>query len=199
LSTFTKAKTQPLYFLKPRGGHMDNSLSEEVSRFRTYGEGSENILLRFKPLLLRYAVKMGYPDSLSDLSHFLLTTFYRLNPASLKEFNDAVLIKYAQKSLVRYCNDYLRQQRKRQNELEYEETLIDQFNQSDDIGSSLVESLALKDALNKLDEEQREIISLYYFNETRTIDIAFSKGTSRQAVNQCRLRALDTLRTLLKD
>lgn len=60
------------------------------------------------------------------------------------------------------------------------------------------ESTVLRDALLALPEQERIVLSLYYFEELRLADIGRVLGVSESRVSQVRSKAIDRLRTRLR-
>lgn len=66
-----------------------------------------------------------------------------------------------------------------------------------DFTKELENNLFLADALKKLTKKQNEVIKLVYLDGVSVAQIAERKGTTRQSINEIKLRALDKLKRLL--
>ena len=66
-----------------------------------------------------------------------------------------------------------------------------------DFTKELENNIVVADALKKLTKKQNEVIKLVYLEGVSVAEIAERKGTSRQSVNNIKIRALDKMKRAL--
>ena len=71
--------------------------------------------------------------------------------------------------------------------------LIDKLDQNDD-GTNMVDSIAIKQIINKLKPNERQIIMLRYFQDKTQMEIAKEIGVSQVQVSRIERRVLKTIR-----
>lgn len=77
--------------------------------------------------------------------------------------------------------------------------LIDKISQNYSEDSDVINKLALKEALGKLDAKSRQIIMLRYFKDKTQIEVAKMLGISQVQVSRIEKRVLKTMRQKLSD
>jgi DNA-directed RNA polymerase specialized sigma24 family protein len=160
-------------------------------------EASLFLLEKFKPLLKKYTYRLKYDDAYNDL----LLDFYELikniNTGSFYETCDGSIVSYIQKSTYSHYIDRSKSNKIHnkaivtfsqlsENENHYLEAASASF---DDYSELLI--LNLDKILNHY-----ELLIIYwiYVLGYSSTDIAQIKGTSRQAINQTKNRALKKLK-----
>lgn len=81
----------------------------------------------------------------------------------------------------------------------FEDSIVDEGFDVDKIVQTQMMIEAVRDALSKLNDEEREIIDRLYFNDETIRSVAETKKISHPALIKRRNKILDKLRELLKD
>ncbi|EPT63042.1 sigma factor [Streptococcus agalactiae CCUG 37738] len=81
----------------------------------------------------------------------------------------------------------------------FEDSIVDEDFDVDKIVQTQMMIEAVRDALSKLNDEEREIIDRLYFNDETIRSVAETKKISHPALIKRRNKILDKLRELLKD
>lgn len=81
----------------------------------------------------------------------------------------------------------------------FEDSIVDKGFDVDKIVQTQMMIEAVRDALSKLNDEEREIIDRLYFNDETIRSVAKTKKISHPALIKRRNKILDKLRELLKD
>lgn len=83
--------------------------------------------------------------------------------------------------------------------MDIEDSIVDEGFDVDKIVQTQMMIEAVRDALSKLNDEEREIIDRLYFKDETIYSIAETKNISHPALIKRRNKILDTLREFLKD
>lgn len=194
---FTKSNHLSLY-LAERGDTLSKQmLVHQINNFQKTGKGANDLLLQFKPLLIKYATLLQYPDAYNELQSYFLTLLFTIDLSKLSMPKDPVIIRYIQRAIKHYYCKKAKEIQREQSFIEHNEKILIDIIDMEDHYSTLIDSIALEQALEQLSEKQRTIISLFYFNGVTIKEIAKQLGVSRQATNQCRIRALHMLKQLM--
>lgn len=154
-----------------------------------------SLIQQFSPLLKKYAYLLRTEDSFHELQADFIELIMTLKLASLRSHNDGTLVNYIN-SVVR--NRYIL--RSKQNQADSQILHWEDFDEAVqrkhepqcpllDEAESFFQSIPLG-ALNK--KEQDVIIKVYLYHYS-VAEIARLWGTTRQAVNQLKQRALKKL------
>lgn len=155
------------------------------------------IVDKFNPLLKKYSYKLSYDDAYNDLLADFLDLIKNIDMSRLRHNCEGVIVSYICKSVYssyinksktncKYFQSTIPFSGLNENQKYYAELSLSTVDRDDAL---LVSSL--NEILN-----QHEFCIIYkiYFLGYSSADIAKSSGTSRQAVNQTKRRALEKLR-----
>ncbi len=149
------------------------------------------IFAEFEGLIYHYSLKCDAEDIFQELTVFLLELLYKVDVSRFESLSGEGLKRYIAVSLR---NKYVA--------FSKADTILKKNNQFlDDFVSVEPDFLAehiLKDGLDKLTEKQKEIIVFKYLHNYTNNEIAKILKISRQAVNQIKNRAVETLREYYK-
>jgi len=155
-------------------------------------EATLEFIKKFEPLVNRYAKKMKTgEDGKSEMILSLLEIVDTIDFTKFKsEISDAVLVKYIAVSLY---HSYLSKIKLRNNDI-CDEFLLEQQllknNDSTDVTNSVILNYTMKSLLSDKEYSCIEYIYKYGYSVSEVADLM---GVSRQAVNQCKNRALKKL------
>lgn len=163
------------------------------------------ILDKFNPLLISLAKRFPYDDfndMIQDGREVLILAIKEFDEKKGKEF-----IGYANMQLRFF---FMGMHKKKKSNLSLNSKAGDEENEIIDLiesdGLSPEEEFFkclsiknLKDALNSLTEKQKRIISLYFFRGKSLVEIAKEIGIGYQSVVKLKNRAVDRLRSELKN
>lgn len=166
--------------------------------------GNEEAMLEivdmFQPIIRKYTRLIGGDeDSSSDLVLALIELIYGIQLDKLKTVNDYVLISYISKSLH---HKYIQLSRKScsvvehemlcENDSEYEFTTVCL------VASSFTKRIELDDFLKKtLTPKELLCVQLIVIHGYTATEVARELGITKQAVNQCKNRALKKLKGMI--
>lgn len=145
------------------------------------------LLRRFKPLLNKYAYKLGdYEDAYSELQLHLIQLIKNI-PSDAASWNAGQLVSYIAKSINTYYIKLSKQHCFRENNiLEFNPDIMDSLTNENT-------TVFLKDYLQELTRPQREIIFLHYIQGLSIQEIVSLRNISRQAANKIKNQALKQL------
>lgn len=158
------------------------------------------LIVKFNPLLRKYAAKLKYDDAFNDLMLDFIKTVRRIKLETLSDKSDAVLVAYIHKSIVnayskRQTNSDLYGEVPFSNLTESETQKIEYISAvTDDINEYDIESF-----WDLLTENETDIIKKLFFLGLSVVEIANMMSTSRQAINQAKNRALSKIRKHLTE
>lgn len=104
----------------------------------------------------------------------------------LKISVDDVIMAIDSSSSVDYLYDYVNEDESK--------VLMDTLVSNDRVDESIVERIALKDVLNSLDEYEKNLIIMRYFQEKTQVEIAAALGISQVQVSRLEKKILSKLR-----
>jgi len=142
----------------------------------------------FEKLIYFYSRRLGGEDQFQELSLFLLELIYSIELSRFPKNNGRDIEKYIVASIR---NKYIFIS-KRQERLKKENLPILSDSTMED--SDWVSLDALKEALNRLPNKQRETVLLKYIYGYSDVEIANHFCVTRQSVNRIKNRALQNLR-----
>ena len=147
----------------------------------------EIIYEEFKGLIAFYSRKLNDADAFSELTLYFIEILYKIELSKFRKDKTDSLKRYIAVALRnRYIAISKKQSERHQNELNILE------NDSCCVGfEALIETL---DTLKYLTKSQRTIIIYKYIFSLSDFQIAEMLGTTRQAVNRLKNRALETLK-----
>lgn len=163
------------------------------------GNNDASLLLikKFNPLLKKYAKKLGYDDAYNDLLVDFLSVIKKNNLNRLYNPSDGAIVLYFSKSvylsyihkskaLYKYVHTISPLSTLNKEEQYHVEVLLSSLDSHE-----MLETISLQEILNR--NEWFIIFNIYYVGFSPA-DIARELGTSRQAINQLKLRALKKLK-----
>ena len=147
----------------------------------------EELILKFTPLLKKYASKISFEDSMQDLIVAFIEILRRIPLDKTRE--DKYTLAYISRSIK---NEYIKLLSKsfKNNIFYYDEDLIQNRIKSYDI----TEKIELLELFKVLSDREKYILYLIYFKDISIVNIAIELNTSRQYINQVKLKALKKLR-----
>jgi len=148
------------------------------------------ILRGFERLINHYAKLLGNSDDTQELNLFFIELLFRIETEKFASDSSNSLSRYIAVSLKNKYIEISRQSRK-----EKYQTLpfCESFYPTETDFEETFETAAM---LELLSEKQRLVIIFKYFYQYSDIEISKLMGISRQAVNNLKNRALETLRLL---
>lgn len=150
-----------------------------------------DIYEEFRKLINFYASKLNTEDSLPELTLFLIEILYEID---LERFSSDLSDSIARYIAVSLRNKYISVSRDNQkyrslcSEL-YENQIFDKCD--------AIENIFIADALRRLSAKQKLVIVYKYIYNYSDTELAFMLGTTRQAINRIKNRALSVLKKLL--
>lgn len=148
------------------------------------------IFAEFEGLIRHYTLKCSAEDTFQELTVFLLELLYKVDISRFEDKQGDGLKRY-----IAVClgNKYIA--------LSKEDCLFKSNTQLfEDIASQtpdFLEEQALREAMDKLTEKQKEVMIFKYVHNYTNNEIAEILNISRQAVNQIKNRAVEILRGYL--
>lgn len=165
-------------------------------------EDMEALVEKFGPILRKYSRKLFWEDALSDMTVAFIELIYNLPVDHLRRKTDEVIVSYIAKSVyntyIALLNGYFSRPQPTASLDEVTETLkLEAISHVDKR-----EKLAFQDLLDlcpKLTDKERTILTaVYYWGYTST-EIADQLSTSKQNINQIKLRALRKICRAMKN
>jgi len=145
------------------------------------------IIKKFEPLMYKYARKIEFEDTFSDLTESLLIALNKIPLFS----NEGQAVQYISTSIKNGFYKALKQNSKYSGHLIFDIVCFDigQFpNQMD------INHIALMDAIKNLNEMEREIIMSIYFYGSSNNDMAKQYNVSRQTIHSVKRKAFNKLK-----
>jgi RNA polymerase sigma factor (sigma-70 family) len=163
--------------------------------------GDENAMLKildmFKPIIGKYTRMMNYDEDFKSEIITKLISFVKLdfNPDKLREANDFVILKYIENVIY---HEYIllskKNNRKTNAEITYDQdTLVDLSDSIESLIDTLHNSLLLYDIERTLTEREFLCVNLIVLQRYTAEQVAAKLGVTKQAVNQCKNRAIEKL------
>ena len=152
----------------------------------------EEIVTRYSDMI--YGVAMRYVGNHADAEDVYSETFYRYF-RSARVFRDEEHRKaWLLRVTINCAKDLLS---KRSYEQEYNDEIYDMSAVEGSPAAQVEDVIAVRDALSKLGEEYREVLTLYYFNDMTVSQIAEILDQSVNTVKSRLRRGRDKLKELL--
>lgn len=145
------------------------------------------IFAEFEGLLHHYSLKCQAEDTFEELTVFLLELLYKVDISRFQQTTGEGLKRYIAVSLR---NKYIALS-KAGTDLKKNNQFLDDFVS---LEPDFLEEYIFLEGLNELTEKQRKIIIFKYLHNYTNNEIAKILKISRQAVNQIKNRAVETLR-----
>lgn len=167
------------------------------------GDGNATLMLieKFSPLLKKYAFKLSYEDAYNDLLLDFIELLHNMQIENIYNKSEGSMVSYICTSVhssyikklieVKRLRNILLYSDLNDNELYYIEAISATNNVYQEYELSFIKKILTKQELS--------VISMIYFTGYTVTEIANFYGTSRQAVNQMKNRALKKLRNTFSD
>ncbi len=157
----------------------------------------EELVNKFKPLFTKYSRKLNYEDAYQDLIIFFIELVMKLNLDKLAaDDNEGKIISYFVTCIHNHYIFLLKKLIKQKKEISLTD-ISDRQRYRIDARSAvknecdIFDELNLKQILNL--KEYAVIYQIYYIGYT-SAELAKKYGTTRQAINQQKLRAIEKIR-----
>lgn len=163
-------------------------------------EDMEALVEKFGPLLKKYSRKLFWEDALSDLTVAFLELIQTFPVDRLRSTEDGALIKYIATSVRHTYNALLNEYFSRPQVVASlddatEAQKLEVLSYEDKPEASAF--LDLLDLCPALTPRERSVLTLVFFWGYTSAEVAKHFSTSKQNINQTKLRALKKLRTVL--
>ena len=149
----------------------------------------EEIIKILDPLISKYSRLLDGEDTKQALSLHLLIVVNKIPVEYDYLKKDKIIVGYISKSIR---NEYIRSKLKNKKDSNETELKLDIGIDSEKFDSNI----ELLDLFNKLSKKEYKIMKLLYINNLSISEIANLMKISRQAVNQCKNRALNKIRSI---
>ncbi len=167
------------------------------------GDGDATLLLieKFNSLLKKYAYKLSYDDAYNDLLLNFIELLHNMQIENIHNKSEGSVVAYICTSVhssyvkrlieVKRLRNFLLYSDLNDNELYYVESIS--------ATNDVYQEYELSFIKNILTKQELTVISMIYFTGYTVTEIASFYGTSRQAANQMKNRALKKLRNAFSD
>lgn len=174
-------------------------LKEKVQRAQ---QGNQQDMLelleQFQPLLNKYSRKLMYEDALNDLNLKFIEIIHAINLTKLQNDNDGVFVKYivisVRNAYIALLGEFYAQKGvvswEDLTETEKHKLAVDEKSRD----TERQRFIDLLDSSQNLTDKERQTLTLIYYYEYSAADIAKIFSTTRQNINQIKLRALEKIR-----
>lgn len=155
---------------------------------------------KFEPLLGKYIRIMKYDEDFkSDIILAFIELIHKIDmSAFIKDVNDYVLIKYISTSVYHSYISLSKIKNKTDKERSYSVTFEDNTQGTLITYDTPVNDVILHEFLHdKLTDNEYMCIEYIVLQEYTSVEIASYLGITRQAVNQCKRRAIDKLKNCM--
>ena len=176
---------------------MKNELLESIIEVQKDRDGKLiDLINRFKPLISKYAYRLGYEDAFWDMQLRFIEIILSLNTNRLEALEYTELLTY-----ICACvhNAYISLSKA---SCQYKEMFFpvsEIFEQAEEGIYDDYKELILSDVKNVLTDSEFDVVFKHFFAGMKIDDIATQKGVSRQAVNQIKNRAIKKLRKAFEE
>lgn len=156
---------------------------------------------KFDPLLKKYAYRLFYEDAYNDLLFDFIKFLSNIQLDALRNTNEGTLVSYIHTSIR---SDYIKRLialKKLHNFVPYSALSDNQLYYAE-VASATSNSyfeFEFKEIECELTELELLVVKMFYLMGYSAAEIASTRGTSRQAVNQAKNRALKKLKVLYTD
>lgn len=156
-----------------------------------------SLLQRFQPILKKYGRKLWGEDGLEDMTAAFLQVIHDMKPEQIRCRAEGAVVQYLVQS-VRHAYERLQRERMRQPAIAFS---LNEMEEQDSLPALAKEDSAEKQRFSDLvkgcprltEKETYVLEQVYYWGYTEA-ELAPGMGTSKQNVNQIKLRALGKLR-----
>ncbi len=172
---------------------MKNELLESIIEAQKDRNGKlVDLVNRFKPLMNKYAYRLGYEDAFWDIQLRFIEIILSLNTNRLEALEYTELLTY-----ICACmhNAYISLSKANCQYKELFFPVSEIYEQAEEGKCDDYKELIFSDIKCVLNELEFDVVFKHFFAGIKIDDIATQKGVSRQAVNQIKNRAIKKLRT----
>lgn len=154
---------------------------------------------KFDPLLKKYAYKLNDIDAYNNLRADFIEFILNVDTKKIRSQNDAKLVSYISTSIYHF---YLKQSillnctKKTLLLSDLSEAQITKIEEQSAVNEMHIYH-NLEYALSKLTSKEKKLIHLIFYNEITIPEVAKLYGTSRQAINQKKIRILKKMKCIL--
>ena len=145
-----------------------------------------SLLQQFQPILKKYGRKLWGEDGLEDMTAAFLQVIHDMKPEQIRCRAEGAVVQYLVQS-VRHAYERLQRERMRQPAIAFS------LNEMEDSAEKQRFSDLVKGCPRLTEKETYVLEQVYYWGYTAA-ELAPGMGTSKQNVNQIKLRALGKLR-----
>lgn len=167
------------------------------------GDGDATLKLteKFNPLLKKYAYKLFYEDAYNDLLLDFIELLHNIQIKNIHNKSEGSVVSYICTSIHSSYIKWLMEVKRLRNILLYSDLNDNELYYIEAISASndLYQEYELSLIKKILTKQELKAISMIYFTGYTVTEIANFEGTSRQAVNQMKNRALKKLRNTFLD
>jgi len=168
-------------------------------------DNDENAMIElidaFAPLIGKYTRIMNYDEDFrNDMILKLITiTKIELDLGKFKELNNYIVLKYIETALYHHYIMLSKQHNSRTSlEMNYEyDVIVDLSDANESMSDSLHDGLFLDTVQSVLTEREYICVDLMALRGYTTEQVARQLGITKQAVNQCKNRALGKVKRLI--
>lgn len=163
-------------------------------------ENSEEDMLflieKFRPLMVKYAKKLGYEDAYNDIVLYFIRLIKSINLTNLTDRTDKVIVSYINRSVTNFYNKKIPQmiinpKEIMMSELTEEQQYYIEMTMAQKDETDIVSEYGLEHILT---ESERRLIYQVYVEGCSVADLARCQHRTRQAVNQQRIRAINKIK-----
>lgn len=171
---------------------MENTLFNIIINIKNGdSNGVNDLVVKFNPLLTKYANFLNYEDAKSDLILHFIETIYKF-PTNRPFTDDKFILSYINKSVITsYIN--LSKEKSKINSKESLCEIEDWGNNKLDFHSDVY----FYDLLNCLNTKEKTVVTLRYLNCLSENDIAKQLNVSRQYINRVNRQALGKIKNYI--
>ena len=169
---------------------------ELINQAKTNEKALLSLIEDYRFLLMKYASFLSYEDAYSDLLLDFIEMILKLDTNKFKVKNDFVITSYIRKSVH---NAYLKKSKEYRSYIQ----MHTPFSEISEEQMQYVDSShSKKDEYNELDNHfflkfltktEHVVIKLLFYDGFSATDVAKMHCTTRQSINQTKLRALDKI------
>ena len=165
-----------------------------ISNFKNQKTEVFPLILRvFERLINRYAKLLGNCDSAQELNLFFIELLFSIDTGKFASDSSNSMAKYI---AVALRNKYIEISKNNCKQKSFNTPFTESFYLID---TDLNRKLETEEMLELLSERQRQVIICKYFYNYTDIEISHIMKISRQAVNNLKNRALQTLRNIYNE
>ena len=156
-----------------------------------------SLLQQFQPILKKYGRKLWGEDGLEDMTAAFLQVIHDMKPEQIRCRAEGAVVQYLVQS-VRHAYERLQRERMRQPAIAFS---LNEMEEQDSLLALAKEDSAEKQRFSdlvkgcpRLTEKETYVLEQVYYWGYTAAELAPGMGTSKQNVNQIKLRALGKLR-----